>query len=145
MSSESEGDIGLGIVSLILGILLFFRFVFNFMVIGAFEGIPIVGLYRLNPAYSSLVYGSFHGTIDILMGFFGFLAFAILATERGGAGGLFLVVMIYSVWTAVFDLLNHLRIAGEIAGISYILITNIVIIIILAILAIAIALKSSRS
>ncbi|MHA1301306.1 MAG: hypothetical protein ACTSO9_17930 [Candidatus Helarchaeota archaeon] len=135
--SADEGSISYGIVTLLIGVLLIFRFVFYYMIVLQFG--DMFSFNKLNPGYAALVYLNFHGTVDILMGLFGFIGGGVLMAERGGAGGLFLVVWIYSLWTSIMDLIGMFTIAQFMSTIMTVIVINIIIIIIgAAILLIAI-------
>ncbi|MHA1380071.1 MAG: hypothetical protein ACTSRG_16995 [Candidatus Helarchaeota archaeon] len=103
-------------------------------IVGPFSN--LFDLNKFNPTYSALVYSNFYGSIDILMGLFGFVGGGVLMAERGGAEGLFLVVWIYSLWTSIINLFGLFTISQFITAAMNIIILNIITIIIGAVLCI---------
>ncbi|NVM03254.1 MAG: hypothetical protein HWN67_13015 [Candidatus Helarchaeota archaeon] len=135
MSSE-EGSVSYGIVTTLIGVLLILRFVFYYLAIAQF----LASINAINWSYYPLVYGNFHGTLDILMGIFGFIGGGVLMSERGGAGGLFLVVWIYALWTSIIDFFGLFAMAKFLPSALPIIIVDIITVIICAaILLIAMA------
>lgn len=135
MSSE-EGSISYGIVTTLIAVLLILRFVFYYMAIGQF----LASINAVNWSYYSLIYGNYHGTLDILMGVFGFIGGGVLMAERGGSGGLFLVVWIYALWTCIIDFFGLLPMASFLPAIMPVIVVNIITLCICAaILLIAVA------